>query len=96
MGLLNEMVAGGGSELCSQLVQTYQILHNAPVYNLSDQAVAIQNAYDMYRQAINGLDGRAGSFLQCGSAGGTIGSLDLGVTVKAALNSVGLLGARWI
>ena len=91
MGILNQMLSGGGAELCAPILQTYQSIHNAPVYSVQGQPTQIQQAYDLYRQAISTLDGRSDSFLQCGASGGSIGNLDIGETIEVAQKSVGLL-----
>ena len=82
------MHAGGGVELCPPLIEKYQSIHNAPVYDVSGQANDVQQAYGAYRSGIGVLDTRAALILSCGQGGGPIGPLNLGlvhdVAAKAA------------
>ena len=70
------MKQGGGAQLCAPLLENYQSLHNAPTYDPIGQSVQFQQAYNLYRQAIDLVNGRAASFQSCGQGGGAIGGLD--------------------
>jgi hypothetical protein len=85
VGLLDQMKHGGGMELCAPLLADYQNIHNAPTYDPNGQPVQFQQAYNLYRQAIDLIDSRAASFQGCGQGGGTIGGLAWSET-RAALD----------
>jgi hypothetical protein len=70
------MKQGGGVDLCATLLEDYQNIHNAPTYDPNGQSVQFQQAYTLYRQAIDLIYSRAASFQGCGQGGGTIGGLD--------------------
>jgi hypothetical protein len=57
-------------------LEDYQNIHNAPTYDPNGQSVQFQQAYNLYRQAIDLINSRAASFQSCGQGGGTIGGLD--------------------
>ncbi len=70
------MKQGGGAQLCVPLLEDYQNILNAPTYDPAGRPVQFQQAYNLYRQAIDLVDSRAASFQSCGQGGGTIGGLD--------------------
>jgi hypothetical protein len=76
VGLLDQMKQDGGVELCTPLLENYQNIRNAPTYDPNGQSVQFQQAYNLYRQAIDLINSRAASFQSCGQGGGTIGGLD--------------------
>ncbi len=63
-------------DLCAPLVEAYRNIHNAPTYDPNGQSVQFQQAYNLYRQAIDLINSRTASFESCGQGGGTIGGLD--------------------
>jgi hypothetical protein len=87
---LDQMIAGGGVELCAPLIEKYQSIHNAPTYDVSGQSNEAQQAYAAYRDGISLLDSRADIILSCGQGGGSISALNLGLVrypVGQAANS---------
>ena len=76
VSLLDQMKQGGGAELCAPLLEAYQNIRNAPTYDPNGQSVQFQQAYNLYRQAIDLINSRAASFQSCGQGGGAIGGLD--------------------
>ncbi len=76
ISLLDQMKQGGGVELCAPLLKDYQNIHNAPAYDPNGQSVQFQQAYNLYRQAIDLVNSRASTFQSCGQGGGAIGGLD--------------------
>lgn len=90
-GILDQM-PGGGSELCAPLQQKFQSIINAPQYDVSGQPPQMQQAYGLYRQAIDVMNSRAVTILDCGKGGGTIGRNDLGALHKLFAQAAGLFG----
>jgi hypothetical protein len=78
LALLDQIINGGGSELCAPLIEKYQSIHNAPSYDVSGQSNEAQQAYAAYRNGVSILDTRAALILECGQSGGTISPLNLG------------------
>lgn len=86
-GLLDQMLGGGGVELCAPLIEKYQGIHNAPTYDVSGQNYEMQQAYAAYRNGINILETQSGMILGCGQSGGPLGALDNG-SIHIRLNKV--------
>jgi hypothetical protein len=86
-GLLDQMLGGGGVELCAPLIEKYQGVHNAPTYDVSGQNYEMQQAYAAYRNGINILETQSGMILGCGQSGGPLGALDNG-KIHIQLNKV--------
>ena len=78
VGHFNEMLNGGGVEVCAPLIAKYQGIHNAPTYDVTGQPAEVQNAYAAYRNGINIVDTLAEKILSCGQNGVAIGAMDLG------------------
>ncbi|MBI5565005.1 MAG: hypothetical protein HY870_08925 [Chloroflexi bacterium] len=91
LSLLDQMKTGG-VELCAPLLAKYQSVSQAPVYDVSGEPASVQQAYDLYRSAINTLNLRSATFLDCGKGGGPIGGLEWGETRLIIDKSLGLLG----
>jgi len=91
LSVLDQMQTGG-AELCAPLLAKYQSVSAAPVYDVSGQPAAVQQAYDLYRSAISTITARASSFSDCGKAGKPIGGLDWSETRRIVDKALGLLG----
>jgi hypothetical protein len=91
LDLLYQIKSGGSVDLCVTLMRQYNNIHAAPIYSTQGQPAQLRQAYDLYRQAINTIDERAGTYRSCGQAGGTLGQLDAGVTNKTLQTAIGLL-----
>ena len=90
-GILNQMLSGG-AELCAPLQEKYQSIHNAPQYDVSGQPSQIQQAYALYRQAIDLVDTRALTIQECGKGGGPIGRNDQGILHGLFAQAASLFG----
>jgi hypothetical protein len=82
--------AGSGQrEECDPFIHEYNVLVNAPVYDVSAEPSNVQNAYALYRQGIDLTLSRASSVVEmCNRGGGTLGTLDYSQslrTMKTAL-----------
>jgi hypothetical protein len=88
IGLLDQMIAGGGGELCAPLIEKYQSVHSAPTYDMTGQSNEARQAYDAYRNGIRLLDSRADLILGCGQTGGPIDTLNLGLIHNPAGHAV--------
>lgn len=91
ISLLDQMQTGG-AELCAPLLAKYQSVSNAPRYDVSGETALVQQSYDLYRSAIDTLNARATTFIDCGKGGGPIGGLDWGETRRITDKALGLLG----
>jgi hypothetical protein len=92
IGLLDQMLSGGGVELCAPLIAKYQSIHNAPTYDVAGQNYEMQQAYAAYRNGINLVDTQSAQLLSCGRNGGTLGPLDTGVAIKQLNIAVAAFG----
>ncbi len=79
IGLIDQMISGGGAELCAPLVEKYRSIQNAPTYDVSGQSNEARQAYDSYRNGISTIATRADIILSCGQGGGSISALNLGL-----------------
>jgi hypothetical protein len=86
------MARGGGAELCVPLREKHQSIHNAPTYDVSGQTQQLQQAYALYRQAIDLIDTRSAIFLACGQGDGALGPLDLGSAHQTLEKAARLFG----
>ncbi len=92
LSVLDQMQTGGGAELCAPLLAKYQSVSAAPVYDVSGQPAAVQQAYDLYRSAISSIDTRAALFLDCDKTGEVISGLNWSETRRLVDKALGLLG----
>ncbi len=92
IGLLDQMTNGKGAELCASLREKYQSIHTAPTYDVNGQTQQVQQAYALYRQAIDLIDSRSAVFLGCGQGHDAIGAIDLGNTHRTLEQASRLFG----
>jgi hypothetical protein len=92
IGLLDQMIGGGGVELCAPLIEKYQSIHNAPTYDVNGQNYETQQAYAAYRNGISILDTVGANIASCGQNGGPLGKLDIGTDHKLATQAVDAFG----
>ena len=90
-GILDQMLQGG-AELCAPLLEKHQSLHNAPQYDMSNQAVQMQQAYALYRQGIDLVDSEAAKMQACGHGGGSIGRNDSAILHRTFAQAASLFG----
>ena len=68
----------GQDEPCGPFVNEYNVLLNAPTYDVSAQSANVQNAYGLYRQGIELALSKASPVAEvCSKGGGNIGKLDV-------------------
>ncbi len=71
--------SGGGD--CSVFLHEYNVLANAPTYDVSAQPSNVQGAYSLYRQAIDLAVPKLMSAVEvCKKGGGEVGQLDWATT----------------
>lgn len=92
IGLINQMISGGGVENCAPLIAQYQSIQHAPTYDMTGQVSELQQAYAAYRNGISILETRGATLLSCGQNGGPISSLDLGPVNTTLTKSVDAFG----
>ncbi len=90
-GILDQMLSGG-SELCLSLQQKFQSIVNAPQYDVNNQPPEMQQAYGLYRQAIDVVNSQSETIADCGKGGGTIGRNNLGALHRLFAQAATLFG----
>lgn len=96
MSYLSQLQNGGGPDLCPPMIQTFNALVAAPTYDVSAAAGNVQQAYALYRAAIDRYNAQAGILRACGQGGsGTIQKYDLGTAYRQCGDAANLLGQAW-
>jgi hypothetical protein len=90
--LLDQIAGGGGAELCTPLIEKYQSLHKAPTYDMIGQSSELQQAYALYRQAVDMLTEKITAVQACGQGGGVIGRVEIGTIHKIVSKAISALG----
>jgi hypothetical protein len=71
--------AGSQTQECDPFINEYNVLVNAPTYDVRAEPANVQNAYGLYRQSIELALSRSLSVVDmCNRGGGTLGWLDYG------------------
>jgi len=84
--------AGSSTQECDPFINEYNVLMNAPTYNVSAEPANVQNAYGLYRQGIELALSKASSVVDmCNRGGGTLGLLDYGTSLPVLKQAQSLL-----
>ncbi len=85
-------MGSGHSEPCEPVIADFNLIVNAPTYDMSGQLTNAQTAYALYRQAIGIVADKVAALPEmCNKGGGTLGLLDTYTSRKALREAEGLL-----
>jgi hypothetical protein len=91
-GAMDRLYGGSGAEACSPLLRDYATFANAPTFDVSGQPGNVQQAYGLYRQAVELLTVKIRPIANvCSGGGGGIGKLDFDVARTSINEGAGLL-----
>ena len=94
-GQINTLIQGD-TALCAPMLQSFNSLINAPTYDVGTQPSNVQQAYSLYRGAIDQLNAQAAVLRACGASGkGTINSIDLGLVHSKVGDAANQLARAW-
>ncbi|HTP08677.1 MAG TPA: hypothetical protein VMP08_10525 [Anaerolineae bacterium] len=91
LGEINNSIAGKGGR-CDIAVPQYNLIINAPAYDVSQQSSETQAAYDLYRQGIDRVKATAPKILRVCQGGGAIDKLDVAEAQKGASDAIAFFG----
>ncbi|MBI5565003.1 MAG: hypothetical protein HY870_08915 [Chloroflexi bacterium] len=92
---LNQLM-DGHADLCPPMIQTYNSLVAAPPYDMTGQPPNVQQAYTLYRGAIDQLSSLGEKLRTCGQSGsGTIGRNQLNTIFPPAGDAANQLARAW-
>ena len=87
---VGKVYQGGGA--CAPFVDEYNILLNAPTYDVGSQPPNVQTAYSLYRSALEQVLPKIQPAIDvCNKGGGSVGELDYATTLPVLKNAEGLL-----
>ncbi len=91
-GAMDRLYGGSGAEACSPLLRDYAAFASAPTYDVSGQPGNVQQAYGLYRQAVELLTNKIRPIANvCNGGGGGIGKLDFDLARGAINDGASLL-----
>ncbi len=91
LGELNNVIAGKGGR-CDIAIPQYDLLTNAPAYDVSKQSMDAQTAYSLYRQGIERVQATAYKVRRVCQGGGVIGKLDIAEAQKGISDAIAFFG----
>lgn len=81
---------------CAPMLASLNALLSAPVYEVTAQSANIQEAYGLYRAAIDQISTQLALLQQCGASGtGTVNPAELGKARRVISEAVNQLGRAW-